>query len=462
MRWGALLRLRPDTIRLVRDGVEQSVALAEARLGDHAIVRPGDRIPLDGRVLAGEGAVNEAMLTGESLPVSKAPGDRLIGGAINLDGQLTFEITAIGQETTLARIVRLVENAQAAKPPIQQLVDRVSAVFVPVVLLVALATFLLWWFLTGHPAPALLNAVSVLVIACPCALGLATPMAIMMGTGAAARAGILIRDAEALDRAYAIGLVIFDKTGTLTAGHPVLNDVVPLAEMPLPRLRGVAAALQSGSEHPLAAALRVDGPTLKVTAFRAYPGRGVGGSVDDQRFVMGNRVLMEAHGLVPAAARGTTSWLAALDPAPRLLAAFVFYRIRRAPPRPRRFRACAAWAWTFALLSGDSTDAAEQMGRSLRITRVEGGLLPDQKAAAVRAFRTDHRTVAMVGDGINDAPALAAADLGIAMASGSDIALQTAGMTPDAQRSGGGCRCDRHRPAHARDDTTGSVLGVCL
>ena len=250
----ALMRLRPDTARVRQNGSEREIPLAQVAVGDVVVVWPGERIPVDGEVIEGGGSVDESMLTGESLPVDKTRGSRVTGGSINADGLLVVETTVIGAETTLARIVRLVEGAQASKAPIQRLVDRVSAVFVPVVLGIALLTLIGWWAVTGDPVPALLNAVAVMVIACPCALGLATPTAIMVGTGAAARHGILIKDAEALERAHAVTVVAFDKTGTLTAGRPEVTDVVPADGVDAVAMLRLAGALQAGSEHPLAAA----------------------------------------------------------------------------------------------------------------------------------------------------------------------------------------------------------------
>ena len=278
----ALMALRPDTARVRRDGAEQVVPLADVRVGDLVLVRPGERIPVDGQVTEGSGSVDESMLTGESLPVEKAPGSRVTGGAINADGMLEIRTAAVGAETTLARIVRLVEGAQASKAPIQRLVDRVSAVFVPVVLGIAILTFFGWWAATGDATAALLNAVAVLVIACPCSLGLATPTAIMVGTGVAARHGILIRDAEALERAHAVGVVAFDKTGTLTEGRPEVAGIAPAPGLSETEVMRLAAGLQQGSEHPLAAAVRrrasADGlKPAHVSGFRTLPGRGVSG-----------------------------------------------------------------------------------------------------------------------------------------------------------------------------------------
>ena len=439
----ALMALRPDTARRRRDGVEQEVPLAQIRHGDLVVVRPGERIPVDGVVRDGSGSVDESMLTGESLPIEKSEGSPVTGGAINADGHLTIETTAIGPETTLARIVRLVEGAQASKAPVQRLVDRVSAVFVPVVLLLALATFAAWWAITGDPAAALLDAVAVLVIACPCSLGLATPTAIMVGTGVAARHGILIKDAAALERAHAITTVAFDKTGTLTEGRPTLVTLVPAAKIPEGELLTLAAALQAGSEHPLAAAVRrrAEAASLKpqpVTSFRALPGRGVSGQAAGQSLLLGSRRLIEEAGVDPAPlaeaastaeeAGNTVSWLAESAPQPRLLGLLAFADTLK-PSARTAIQALQAQNIATVMLTGDGPGAARAVGTALGIDDVRPAILPDGKAKAVADLRATNQVVAMVGDGVNDAPALAAADVGIAMATGTDVAMSTAAIT---------------------------------
>ncbi|MCB4824853.1 heavy metal translocating P-type ATPase [Roseicella aerolata] len=438
----ALMDLRPDKARLRRGGAEVEVPLAEVRVGDVVVVRPGERIPVDGRVVEGGGSVDESMLTGESLPVEKAPGAKVTGGSINTDGLLVVETTAIGAETTLARIVRLVEGAQASKAPIQRLVDRVSAVFVPVVLGIALVTFVGWWAVTGDATAAILNAVAVMVIACPCALGLATPTAIMVGTGAAARHGILIKDAEALERAHAITTVAFDKTGTLTEGRPEVTDVAPAYAEAAEVLR-LAAALQAGSEHPLAAAVRrraeAEGiPQESAKDFRALAGRGVSGEVAGRSLILGNRRLLEENGLVgdalaPVArdleASGrTVSWLAETAPNRRALGLIAFGDSVKDSARDAVDRLHRQGIET-VMLTGDGRGAAAVAARSLGIDRVVAEVLPEGKAEAVARLRGEGKVVAMVGDGVNDAPALAAADVGIAMATGTDVAMHTAGVT---------------------------------
>jgi P-type Cu+ transporter len=441
----ALNALRPATARVLRDGVETELPVEAVRVGDLVAVRPGERMPVDGEVTAGRGHVDESLITGESLPVAKAVGDRVTGGAINGEGALTVKTLAIGTETTLARIIRMVESAQAGKAPIQRLVDRVSAVFVPVVLGIALATFLGWVLVNGHWETALVNAVAVLVIACPCALGLATPTAIMAGTGVAAQAGILIKDAEALEVAHAVDTVVFDKTGTLTEGRPTLVAVLPADTGP-PRdeVLHLAAALQQHSEHPLARAVlqvaRAEGLDIPSAAdARALPGRGLQGEVQGRLLGLGSGRWLEESGLnagalaaeaqrLEAAGR-TVSWLAQITAGEaRLLGLLAFGDTVKPAARDAVARLHALGVKT-VMLSGDNRGAAEAVARELGIDDCRAEVLPGDKAAAVQALRADGRVVAMVGDGINDAPALAAADVGIAMSTGTDVAMQTAGIT---------------------------------
>jgi len=372
--------------------------------------------------------------------VEKAPGATVTGGSINADGLLIVETTAVGAETVLARIVRLVEGAQASKAPIQRLVDRVSAVFVPVVLVIALATFLGWWAATGDTTGAILNAVAVLVIACPCSLGLATPTAIMAGTGVAARNGILIKDAEALERAHAVDTVIFDKTGTLTEGRPEVTDIAGDERSML----GIAAALQAGSEHPLAEAVRARAAADGVAAagavanFRALAGRGVAAEIGGVAYLMGNRRLLAENGIATGtleanAARlegdgRTLSWLAEAGPGGRLLG-FVAFGDKPKQAARQAVEALHQRGIRTVMLTGDGQGAARAAAAAVGIDEVIAEVLPDGKAEAVARLRREGRVVAMVGDGVNDAPALAAADIGIAMATGTDVAMHTAGIT---------------------------------
>jgi Cu+-exporting ATPase len=404
------------------------------------LVRPGERIAADGVVTEGRSHADESMLTGESLPVAKGPGDAVIGGAVNAEGLLAVRVTASGAQSTLAKIIELVETAQAKKAPIQRLVDRVSAVFVPVVLAIALATVLGWGFASGNWEQALLNAVAVLVIACPCALGLATPTAIMAGTGVAAKYGILIKDAEALETAHDVDTVAFDKTGTLTAGKPVLAAFEPHA---IERSAALAwaAAVQAGSEHPLAKALLTAAEGLQLPRAedaRAVPGRGVEAFVSGRRLVIGSTRWMRELGvdLAPLSERAaglqaqgmTVSWLAETTGTPVLMAAMAFGDQVR-PEAAQAIRDLRARGVRTVLLTGDNHAAAQAAGATLGIDDVRAEILPAGKAEAVAQLRSHKGRVAMVGDGVNDAPALAAADLGIAMGSGTDVAMHAAGVT---------------------------------
>ncbi len=438
----ALSALRPDTARRrTASGAEETVALEQIRPGDLLVVRPGERIPVDGVVSEGGSHVDESMLTGESLPVSRQPGDEVSAGAMNLDGMLLVETRATGAETRLAQIVRLVETAQTSKAPIQRLVDRVSAVFVPVVILIALLTWGIGALVIG-PEQALLNAIAVLVIACPCALGLATPTAIMVGTGVAARHGILIRDAVALEQAHGIDTLVFDKTGTLTLGQPQLTDFRLLDDTPRQQALGWAQAIQQQAEHPLAQAVcdyaAVQGVrTRAATDFKVLAGRGAQGRVDGQTLWLGNSRLMvdqridlsawQADADALAADGATVSWLAADSP-PRAIALLAFTDTIK-PHAAAAVSQLQAQGISTQLLSGDSQAAAEAVARTLGITQVTGNVLPQDKAEVIQRLRAEGKAVAMVGDGINDAPALAAADIGMAMATGTDVAMHSAGIT---------------------------------
>ena len=438
----ALNALRPETARVRRGDAELELPIADVRVGDLVVVRPGERVPVDGIVREGASELDESLITGESLPVAKHPGDRVTGGSVNAEGLLAVETTAIGAESTLARIVRLVESAQAKKAPIQRLVDRVSEIFVPVVLAIALATVLGWGLATGDWESAILNAVAVLVIACPCALGLATPTAIMAGTGVAARHGILIKDAEALEVAHRIDVVAFDKTGTLTEGRPELV-AAESAVGARRELLATSAAIQNGSEHPLAKAVlhAADAEGLVVPRaadVRAVAGRGVAARVAGRDLRLGSTLFMRelAVELAPLAAQAerlqsegrTVSWLADVTDAPQLVGLLAFGDALKAQARDTVSALHAAGIDT-ALLTGDNRGSANAVSRALGIVRVEAEVLPEHKAAMVERLRDGRRTVAMVGDGINDAPALAAADVGIAMATGTDVAMHAAGIT---------------------------------
>ncbi len=440
----ALGKLRPERARVRHpDGMETDVPASAVQRGDLLVIRPGERIPADGVVREGRSHADESLLTGESLPVPKEPGSPVVGGAVNGDGLLLAEATASASEGTLARIVRLVEGAQAAKAPIQRVVDQVSAVFVPVVLAIAVLTFLGWWLLVGDAQAGILNAVAVLVIACPCALGLATPTAIMAGTGIAARAGILIRDAAALEVAHRVGVVAFDKTGTLTEGKPRLVATLPAPGVEAAELLRLAAAVQSGSEHPLARAILAEAEGAGVRPapardVRALPGRGVEAFVDGRKLALGSARLMTELGadvaplgdaVAALQAQGrTVSFLANLGGAPRLLGAFGFGDALK-PGAAAAAAARRRAGVRTVMLTGDNPGSAHAAAAGLALDEVLAEILPDGKAAAIARLRESGRAVAMVGDGVNDAPALAAADVGLAMGTGTDVAMGAAGIT---------------------------------
>ncbi|WP_373988298.1 heavy metal translocating P-type ATPase [Duganella sp. BuS-21] len=436
----ALQTLRPEAARVRRGGQDVDVAINQVGVGDIIVIRPGERIAADGEITEGASHVDEALITGESLPVARHVGERVTGGAINGEGLLLVRVSAVGAESTLARIIRLVEDAQAAKAPVQHLVDRVSAVFVPVLLVLALLTFGGWWLFGGDAQQAIINAVAVLVIACPCALGLATPAAIMAGTGVAARHGILIKDAEALELAHRITTVAFDKTGTLTEGKPSLTDMAAAPGVDEARLLQLAAAVQRGSEHALARAVvqaAGAGAAPHASDVAALPGRGVAATVDGVRLVLGSTRLMQEQGisLQALAARAevleragyTISWLADADT--RQLLGLLAFGDRIKPQARAAIEALHALGIDTVLLTGDNQGSADAVGQQLGVRRIVANMLPADKALAIAALKRDGATIAMVGDGINDAPALAAADVGIAMSSGTDVAMHAAGIT---------------------------------
>ncbi len=440
----ALNALRPATARVRRNGQELEVPVENVKVGDLVVVHAGERIAVDGEITEGRSHVDESLITGESLPVAKIVGSKVTGGAINAEGVLTVKTLAVGAETTLARIIRMVESAQAAKAPIQRIVDRVSAVFVPAVLGVAVLTLFGWVAYAGSWEPAIINAVAVLVIACPCALGLATPTAIMVGTGVAARQGILIKDASALEVAHSVSTVAFDKTGTLTQGQPSLISIIAAAGHTQTDVLSLSAALQNMSEHPLARAVMVrvkaDGlPIPQARDTTVLAGRGIEANVGDQQLILGSgRLLHElnvdagslaAEGQRLADQGHTISWLIqkGADSA-RLLGLLAFGdsvkpSAREAVERLRQL------GIKIVMLTGDNPGSANAIGRVLGITEIRAEVLPGDKAAVISELRTAGEVVAMVGDGINDAPALAAADVGIAMSTGTDVAMQTAGIT---------------------------------
>ena len=430
----ALVRLQPKTARVERDG--QLVELDAGLLipGDIFIVRPGESMPVDGEVLDGASSVNEAMLTGESMPVAKAAGDRVFAATSNGEGMLRCKATGVGEHTLLAGIIRMVAEAQGSKAPVQRLADRISAIFVPVVCAIALVTFVGWWSFGGDFAEALVNAVAVLVIACPCALGLATPTAIMVGTGQGARAGILVKNAEALERAEKISVLGVDKTGTLTRGEPVVTDLLPLALDSDEALR-LAAGLEQGSEHPLARAIlqraQSSAALAKLSDFRAIPGKGVEGTLDGRRLQLGapewfTGVELPLDRVSTLQASGKTVVVLVENKVALALLAI-------ADPLRETSRAAVARLKSMGLrvvmLTGDNAATAAAIAAEAGIDDFRAGILPGDKAAAVESLRSAGQIVAMVGDGINDAPALAAADISFAIGAGSDAAIEAADMT---------------------------------
>lgn len=435
----ALESLQPDKARVLREGSEVEVLINELVLGDIVVVKPGERIPVDGEIIAGTTQINESLITGESLPIEKAEKDPVVGGSINGSGAIRIKVNALGSETVLARIIRLVEDAQAVKAPIQRLVDKVSAVFVPAVVLIALSTFLLTGFLSGNWEKGIIHAVAVLVIACPCALGLATPTSIMVGTGVAARVGILIKDAEALEVAHSVTTVALDKTGTLTEGRPVMVTLIAREKSEEEVLK-LLSAIQSGSEHPLAKAVLAEASRKNVsfeeaTEIKAIPGKGIEAVVAGIRYFLGSKKLLEGSldGEVEVLAREhemqgeTISFLIETE-SMKVLGIVGFRDTIKEGARQTIARLNSLGIKT-VMLTGDNKGSACAVGESLGIGEIRAEVLPQDKSAIITELKQRGEVVAMVGDGINDAPALAAAHVGMAMSTGTDVAMHSSGIT---------------------------------
>jgi len=433
-----LMGLQAKTARVIRDGQELDIPVEEVAAGDLVLVRPGEKIPVDGQVEEGFSAVDESMLTGESIPVEKKPGDSVIGATINKNGVIRFRATKVGKDSALFQIIRLVEEAQGSKAPIQRLADQVAGVFVPVVIVIAALTFLGWYLITGDFTKALMTMTAVLVIACPCSLGLATPTAIMVGTGKGAENGILIKGGEHLEKAYSINTVVLDKTGTITKGEPEVTDILPMAHLDEEELLRLAATAEKGSEHPLGAAIVRKGEGLALgnpDSFAAIPGQGIKVTYQGKEILVGTTKLMQENGVgiekitqekEALESAGKTAMLVAVD---EILAGIIAVADTVKESSAQAIQELKKMGIEVVMITGDNQRTAQFIAQQVGVDRVLAEVLPQGKSEEVEKLRKEGKVVAMVGDGINDAPALAAADLGIAIGTGTDVAMEAADVT---------------------------------